>query len=175
MLDLDNLISFFCILFLILFIIKMVIIMKESEFQELVKKHNPNEHKVRNAIRAFVIGGLIGAFGNFLINFYQMVFHIASNDASVLMITTLIFLACLFTALGFFDNFVNYGRMGVIIPITGFAHSVQSAILDYKKEGLIYGFGSNMFRLAGSVILYGVVSSYIFGIIRLILGGVYDI
>ena len=104
-----------------------------------------------------------------------MVFHIASNDASVLMITTLIFLACLFTALGFFDNFVNYGRMGVIIPITGFAHSMQSAILDYKKEGLIYGFGSNMFRLAGSVILYGVVSSYIFGIIRLILGGVYDI
>ena len=65
--------------------------------------------------------------------------------------------------------------MGVIIPITGFAHSMQSAILDYKKEGLIYGFGSNMFRLAGSVILYGVVSSYIFGIIRLILGGVYDI
>ena len=65
--------------------------MKESEFQELVKKHNPNEHKGRNAIRAFVIGGLIGAFGNFLINFYQMVFHIASNDASVLMITTLIF------------------------------------------------------------------------------------
>ena len=65
--------------------------------------------------------------------------------------------------------------MGAIIPITGFAHSMQSATLDYKNEGLIYGFGSNMFRLAGSVILYGVVSSYIFGIIRLILGGVYDI
>ena len=62
--------------------------------------------------------------------------------------------------------------MGLIIPITGFAHSMQSAILDYKKEGLVYGFGSNMFKLSGSVILYGVVSAYVFGLIRfLIFGG----
>ena len=62
--------------------------------------------------------------------------------------------------------------MGLIIPITGFAHSMQSAMLDYKKEGLVYGFGSNIFKLAGSVILYGVVSAYIFGLIRfLIFGG----
>lgn len=62
--------------------------------------------------------------------------------------------------------------MGAIIPITGFAHSMQSATLDYKNEGLIYGFGSNMFKLAGSVILYGVVSAYLFGLIRYLLGGI---
>ena len=87
------------------------------------------------------------------------------------MIITLIFLACLFTALGFFDNFVHFGRMGVIIPITGFAHSMQSAALDYKKEGLVCGIGSNIFKLAGSVILYGIVSAYIVGIIRFLIGG----
>lgn len=145
--------------------------MKEKKYQELVNKYNPDEHKLKNAIIAFVIGGLIGMLGNFLVEFYSYVFDIAKNDASVLMIATLIFFACLFTALGFFDNFVKFGRMGVIIPITGFAHSMQSATLDYKKEGLVYGFGSNMFKLAGSVILYGVVSCYVFGIIRLLIGG----
>ena len=88
------------------------------------------------------------------------------------MLITFIFLACLLTAIGVFDNLVKKGKMGFIIPITGFAHSMQSAILDYKKEGPIYGFGSNVFKLAGSVILYGVVSAYIFAMIRyLIFGG----
>ena len=87
------------------------------------------------------------------------------------MISTLIFLACLFTALGFFDKFVNFARMGAIIPITGFAHSMQSAALDYKNEGFIYGFGSNMFKLAGSVILYGILGAYVFGCIRYLIGG----
>ena len=66
---------------------------------------------------------------------------------------------------------VKKGKMGLIIPITGFAHSMQSSILDYKKEGPIYGFGSNVFKLAGSVILYGVVSAYVFGLIRFIIFG----
>ena len=61
--------------------------------------------------------------------------------------------------------------MGLIIPITGFAHSIQSAILDYKNEGPVYGFGSNVFKLAGSVILYGVVSAYVFAIIRFLFFG----
>lgn len=145
--------------------------MEKKEYQNLVKKYNPNEKKWLNALRAFIIGGLLGTLGNFLIEFYSKVLNIPSNDASIFMIMTLIFFACLFTALGFFDNFVKFGRMGVIIPITGFAHSVQSATLDYKNEGPIYGFGSNMFKLAGNVILYGVLSAYVFGLIRFIIIG----
>ena len=145
--------------------------MNEKKFNEIVEKHKPDENKLLNLVKAFVIGGLIGAFGNFLVEFYSKVLNISSNDASVFMIITLILLACLFTALGFFDNFVHFGRMGVIIPITGFAHSMQSAALDYKKEGLVCGIGSNIFKLAGSVILYGVVSAYIVGIIRFLIGG----
>lgn len=145
--------------------------MNEKKYNKIVEKHQPKENKILNAIIAFVVGGLIGAFGHLLVELYSYVLEISSNDASILMITTLIFLACLFTALGFFDSFVKFGRMGVIIPITGFAHSMQSAALDYKNEGLIYGFGANMFKLAGSVILYGVVAAYIFGIIRFALIG----
>lgn len=146
--------------------------MDKEKYQNLVDKYNPNEKKGLNILRAFIVGGLLGALGNFLIEFYSKILNIPTNDATVFMIMTLIFFACLFTALGFFDNFVKYGRMGVIIPITGFAHSVQSATLDYKNEGPIYGFGSNMFKLAGNVILYGVLSASIFGFIRfLIIGG----
>ena len=98
---------------------------------------------------------------------------ISTKDASVFMIVTLIFFATLFTALGFFDKWVTFAKCGLIIPITGFAHSMASAGIEYKKDGPIYGLGSNLFKLSGSVILYGIVSAWAFGLIRyLLLGGV---
>ena len=78
--------------------------------------------------------------------------------------------ASLCTALGFFDKWVTKFKCGLLIPITGFAHSMTSAAMDYKNEGPIYGIGSNVFKLAGSVILYGVVSAWIFGMIRYLIG-----
>ena len=146
--------------------------MKNEQYKELVNRHLPNEQKGKNAIVAFIVGGLIGAFGNFLLELYSYYFHLSTTDASVYMIATLIFIACLCTALGFFDDFVKFGRMGVIIPITGFAHSMTSAGIEYRKEGPIYGLGMNIFKLAGSVILYGIVAAWIFGTLRyLLLGG----
>lgn len=146
--------------------------MKQENYDEIVKTNLPDENKLKHALIAFFFGGLIGTFANFLIEIYSYLFEISKNDSAVFMIITLIFIACFLTSIGVFDTFVKTGRMGLIIPITGFAHSMQSAILDYKNEGLIYGFGSNLFKLAGSVILYGVVSSYFFAIIRLLLGKV---
>lgn len=146
--------------------------MTDKEYKKIVDKHPAKENRIKNAIIAFIVGGLLGLLGNFLIIIYTRMFDISNSTASIYMIITLIFFACLFTALGFFDNIVKFGRMGIIIPITGFAHSVSSATLDYKKEGLINGFGSNMFKLAGSVILYGVTSAYFFGLLRLIILGV---
>ena len=149
----------------------MVIILKKREYQKIIDQHMPKENKGLNLLKTFLIGGSIGVLGNFLLDFYSYQFHLTSGNAGILMITTLIFFACLFTALGFFDNFVKFARMGVIIPITGFAHSVQSSALDYKNEGLIYGIGSNILKLAGSVILYGVVATVLFSAIRLIVFG----
>jgi stage V sporulation protein AC len=79
--------------------------------------------------------------------------------------------ASLFTAIGFFDNFVSWARAGLIVPITGFAHAMTSAAIEYRKEGLVTGIGSNIFKISGSVILYGVVAAYVFGIIRYLLFG----
>ena len=104
--------------------------------------------------------------------FYSYYLDISTNDAAIFMIITLIFLASLFTALGFFDKWVNFAKCGLIIPITGFAHAMMSAALEYRKEGLVTGLGANMFKLAGSVIVFGVVSAYIFGLLRIfVMGG----
>lgn len=145
--------------------------MEAKKYQKIVDKHIPKEEKTNNLLTAFLTGGLIGILGNFLMDIYAYFFHIQTTEAGVFMLVTLIFIACLLTGLGVFDNLVKKGKMGLIIPITGFAHSMQSAILDYKKEGPVYGFGANVFKLAGSVILYGVVSAYIFGMIRYLFFG----
>ncbi len=145
-------------------------VMKIEKYQDIIDRHKPNEKRWFNLVKAFVVGGLIGALGNLLIEVYSYYLDLSFSDASIYMIITLIFLACLCTALGFFDNFVKFGRMGVIIPITGFAHSMQSAALDARSEGLVLGIGANMFKLAGTVILFGVTSVYVFGILRIIIG-----
>ncbi len=147
--------------------------MEKKDYKKLVDKYKAKETRIQNAIIAFLTGGLVGALAEFLIQVYSYFLDISTSDASVFMIVTLIFVASLFTALGFFDKWVNFARCGLIIPITGFAHSMMSAGMEYKREGLIYGIGSNIFKLAGSVILYGVVSAWFFGTIRyLLFGGV---
>ena len=120
--------------------------MEAKKYQKLVDKHVPKEEKTNNLLTAFLTGGLIGLLGNFLMDIYAYFFHIQTTEAGVFMLVTLIFIACLLTGLGVFDNLVKKGKMGLIIPITGFAHSMQSAILDYKKEGPVYGFGANVFK-----------------------------
>lgn len=147
--------------------------MEKKDYKKIVNMHKPNESRVANAIIAFLVGGLMGVIAVFLTDMYSYFFDISSKDATTFMIVTLIFVACLFTALGFFDKWVNFAKCGLIIPITGFAHSIMSAGLEFKKEGLIYGVGSNMFKLAGSVIVLGIASAAFFGAIRfLIFGGV---
>ena len=146
--------------------------MDSKKYQQIVDKHMPEENKSYNLVTAFIVGGLMGVLANFLLELYIYAFHIPTKEASGYMLITFIFVACLLTGLGIFDHLVQKGKMGLIIPITGFAHSMQSSIMDYKKEGPIYGMGSNVFKLAGSVILYGIVSAYVFGLIRfLIFGG----
>ena len=146
--------------------------MEKKEYQKIVNKYTPNEPRLRNAIIAFIIGGFMGILGNFLVEAYSYYFDLSTKDASVFMIITLIFLGCFFTCLGFFDKWVNFAKCGLIIPITGFAHAMMSAALEYRKEGLVTGLGANMFKLAGSVIIFGVVSAYIFGLLRLfVMGG----
>ena len=143
--------------------------MKQS-YQDIVKENSPKENVFMNAVIAFITGGIMGIIGQFLIDFYSSILEVSTKEATVCMLVTLIFLTCLFTALGFFDKFVNFCKCGLIIPITGFAHATMSAALEYRKEGLVTGIGMNMLKLSGAVIIFGVVSSFIFSLIRMVVG-----
>ena len=146
--------------------------MDNKEYSKLVKECTPKENLIRNIVISFIIGGFIGLLGNLLIDIYTYIFNISSSDGAILMIITLIFISCLLTCLGFFDKWVNFARCGLIVPITGFAHAMMSAALEYRKEGFITGIGTNMFKLAGSVIIFGICAAFIFGFIKFILIGV---
>ena len=145
--------------------------MNKEDYKKLVKKHTPKEPKLRNVGVAFLVGGLIGLFAEILIFVIKHCFSVSVVVAGLITALIVIFLSSLFTALGFFDNWVNKCKCGLIIPTTGFAHSVASSALEYKKDGLITGLGSNFFKIAGSVILYGIISAFILVIVKVIFGG----
>lgn len=146
--------------------------MKTEEYQQFIKTMTPKPKRLENALIAFFVGGMLGSFSELLLQLYQFWFHLPRKESGVIVILTLIIGASILTALGIFDIWVTKVKSALIIPITGFAHSITSAALEYRTEGFVLGIGANIFKLAGTVILYGVVSVYIFGLIRLlVLGG----
>ncbi len=145
--------------------------MTKDDYKKLVKKHTPKEPKLRNIVVAFFVGGFIGFIAEFLIYMLQESFGMSKVIAGSWTCLIIIVISSILTAFGFFDNWVNKCKCGLIIPTTGFAHSVTGSALDYKKDGLITGLGSNIFKLAGSVILYGVISAFIFVVIRVVING----
>ena len=155
------------------FLVMLVMVMKTRniKYDRIADEHKAPEDRGWNAIIAFFSGGVMGLLAEGFIEILCMKFHMSRSDSSTIMIVTFIFIASLFTALGFFDKLVTKFKCGLLIPITGFAHSMTSSALDYKKEGPIYGIGSNIFKLTGSVILYGVVSAWFFAMIRYFIGG----
>ena len=146
--------------------------MTNKEYSKLVSRHTPKVDHVKSMSLAFFVGGFIGMFGQGLVDLYHYIFKLSITDAMLLIIFILIFISSLLIGIGVFDKVVEKVRCGIIVPITGFAHAMMSAALEYKHEGLILGIGSNIFKITGSVILYGIVSAYVFGLIRLfVIGG----
>lgn len=144
--------------------------MEKNKYKNLVDKYTPKEDIFNNCIIAFITGGIMGIIGQFLIDFYATILYVPTKEAAIFMISTLIFLSCLLTSLGFFDKWVNFAKCGLIVPITGFAHAMMSAALEYQKEGFVTGLGANMLKLSGAVIIFGVVSAWTFSLFRAIIG-----
>ena len=144
----------------------------KDKYNQIVEENTPKEDTIKNALLVFIYGGLIGILGEFLLRCYVMWFDLPRKEAGIIMTLSFVVLASLLTALGVFDACVSKLKSALLIPITGFAHSMTSAALEYRREGLVLGIGANIFKLAGTVILYGIVSVYVFGLFRLlILGG----
>lgn len=154
-----------------LLILLLVMKMDKNKYKQLVDKNTPKENYIKNALIAFFVGGSLGALSELLLRGYSMWFDLPRKEAGIIVTLSLIVIASTLTAMGIFDAIVTKVKAALIIPITGFAHSMTSAALEYKNEGLILGIGANIFKLAGSVILFGIASVYIFGILRLLIMG----
>ena len=141
----------------------------KQRFKDIVEKTEDKKDKFGNALIAFASGGLVAIIGQLFFDLYNIIFAINEKDSLTLMLVTIIFLAALLTGIGIFDKIGQKCGAGTFIPISGFSNALTSSALESKSEGLIYGIGSNMFKLAGSVITYGIVSAYILGIFRYII------
>ena len=142
-------------------------------YNNYVKAKIPKTKPFPSLLWAFLVGGLICCIGQGINDGITAIFPELTKDiVSAYTLVILIFLSTLFTGLGIYDKIGAFAGAGSIIPITGFANSIQSATLAYRKEGFVTGIGANMFKLAGSVIAYGIISSYIFGILRVIIHGI---
>lgn len=145
--------------------------MNKEKYQMLVKKEAPKPKALKNLLMAFASGGLIGLFGEILLHVYMNVFSFSAKEAATPMTVTMIFIASLLTALGYFDKIATHTGAGTFIPITGFANSMTSAAIESRTEGLVLGVGANMFKLGGTVITFGIVSAFLMGVIRYVFFG----
>ncbi len=140
--------------------------MKTKKYEQVIKKHEVKPNYFKNAWDSFFYGGLICAFGQLLIEMYVHWFGIVRDNASTLALVTVMLIASILTGLGIYDDFGQIAKAGAFVPITGFANSLTSAALESKSEGVVLGIATNLFKLAGAVIVFAVVSAYVFGIIR---------
>lgn len=144
--------------------------LSQKQYQQMVTSRQPKIPVLRRAIRAFVSGGLICTFGQFLVNTYRDVLGMSQDMASSAATATVILIGALLTGLGYFDKVASFAGAGIAVPVTGFANSMVSSAMEFKREGLIFGIGSHMFGLAGSVIVYGVVTAFFVGLIVSLVG-----
>lgn len=136
--------------------------MDNQTYQKFVKDRAPKSPIGKNCLRAFLTGGLICAFAQALTEGF-LVLQMTEENAKSLVPVTLIFLAALLTGLGIFDDIAKFAGAGTLVPITGFANAVASPAIDDKSEGLVMGVGAQMFTIAGPVIVYGILTSALYG------------
>ena len=136
----------------------------KNDYQKIVDQHSPKNKVVTNSIKAFFVGGIICSIGQALIDIY-MYFGLSFYESTTLATDSLIFISFVITAFNVYDNIGKFGGAGALVPITGFANSMVSAGMEYKKEGYIYGLGAKLFTIAGPVIVFGTIASVVIGII----------
>lgn len=137
----------------------------QMEYSRWVSKVEPKPPRLRNAMAAFVVGGLVCVVGEGITDFWEAVMGVSHKKAGDPTVATLIFVAALLTGLGRFDKLARFAGAGLAVPVTGFANAMTSTALEFKREGLVFGVGGRMFQLAGAVIVFGVVTAFVAGII----------
>ena len=138
-----------------------------KEYQSYVDKKTPNSPIFKNCFNAFWVGGLICTLGQIIYDYF--IYRNFPKDLTGTIVSIcLIFLSAFLTAINVFNRIGKFAGGGSLVPITGFANSVISPAMEYKSEGFVMGVGAKMFTVAGPVLVYGISSSVIVGLIYLL-------
>ena len=141
----------------------------KKQYDEMVKKASPNSPILLDCVKAFLIGGAICCFGQLLFYIFNKS-GMSMDESRTLVSVTLVVITAILTGIGVFDKIAKHAGAGTIVPITGFANSIVAPAMEHKREGLVLGVAANMFTIAGPVLVYGIVSGMIIGIIYWIFG-----
>ncbi|SEN65833.1 stage V sporulation protein AC [Amphibacillus marinus] len=139
---------------------------KKDDYQNLVSAHDQKRPILKNCLKAFFVGGFICVIGQGISFFYMYVFDFTEETVGDPTVATLIFITMLLTGFGVYDKIAQFSGAGTAVPVTGFGNAVISAAMEHRTEGFVQGVGANMFKLAGSVILFGVFSAFIVALIK---------
>lgn len=143
---------------------KPTLAVKPDKYKPLSDKLTPKPTYIKNTVRAFIVGGVICALGQIIINLFILQ-GVSLVDSSTAATATMIFLGALLTGLGIYDEIGKYAGAGSIIPVTGFSNSIVAPAMEFKREGYVMGVGAKLFLVAGPVLVYGISTSIVVGII----------
>lgn len=142
-------------------------IQTQKQYSDYVDKKSPNSPIVKNCFNAFWVGGLICTIGQIIID-YCMYRGMDNTSASTVASIALIAISAILTGLNIFNRIGKFAGAGSLVPITGFANSIVSPAIEYKSEGYVMGVGGKMFTVAGPVLVFGISTSVIIGIIAVL-------
>ena len=137
----------------------------KKQYQEYVNKISPKSPILKNVLFAFLVGGAISMLGQFFMDFYANNLSMGKELSRTTTSITLIFLSALATGLGLYPKLAKFAGAGTLVPITGFANAVASAAIEFRREGYVLGLAAKMFTIAGPVLVYGISSSIILGLL----------
>lgn len=137
---------------------------REKEYEKYVKQKTPQHNVWLNMLKAFLLGGSVCFLGQVICRYCELQ-HLSSDECSSWTSLILVLLSVLLTGTGIYPRLAKWGGAGALVPITGFANSVASPAVEYKKEGQVFGIGCKIFTIAGPVILYGITASWALGLI----------
>jgi stage V sporulation protein AC len=141
----------------------------QQEYQQFQSRREPKRPVIKNCFRAFLVGGFICFIGQIIQTMFIYYGPFTEQTAGNPTVATLIFISMLLTGFGIYDHIAQFGGAGTAVPVTGFGNSVISAAIEHRTEGFVLGVGSNLFKLAGPVILFGVFSAFVIALIKTVL------
>lgn len=138
---------------------------KKQQYEKYVKQVTPTHNLGLQMLKAFITGGIICVLGQAILNYTTNAMGMDKQTAGSWCSLILVLIAVLLTGFNIYPSITKWGGAGALVPITGFANSVAAPAIEFKKEGQVFGVGCKIFTIAGPVILYGIFSSFVLGVI----------